>query len=204
VPPVRFKASRTRKDLLTSLIRANTSKKQYLLTGEVKVDVEWMIHEQDRHESPRSPDIDNILKPILDALQGPNGIMVNDSQVQEISCRWVDWTLRKQRLNMRIRHFEDEWIEKEGLIFVRMTPTLCMPHNSTLPAEVALVIIGAWEQQFATRTKLLEMKADYYAANRVTSVQRPFHISRVHGFPTVPLEQIRSDLRDKLRRTGSV
>jgi Holliday junction resolvase RusA-like endonuclease len=127
--PVRFKAPRARKQALDALIKQHTSKEAFLLTGEVKVDIEWMIHEQDRRESPRSPDLDNILKPILDALQGPEGVMVNDSQVQEISCRWIDWTSREQRLDLRIRHLEDEWIEKEALIFVRMTPNLSMPQT---------------------------------------------------------------------------
>jgi Holliday junction resolvase RusA-like endonuclease len=204
LPPVRFKASRARKDALTQQIKARTSKEQYLLTGEVKVDIEWLIHERDRHESPRSPDIDNILKPILDALQGPDGIMVNDAQVQEICCRWIDWTRREQRLDLRIHYLEDEWIEKDGLIFVRMTPTLCMPHNRTLPADGALVILEAWERQFAARAELLALTADYHAANRVMPVQRPFHISRVRAFATVTLEQICTDLRDELRSVGSV
>jgi len=63
--PVRFKAPRARRQALDAVIKQYTSKQAFLLTGEVKVDIEWLIHEQDRHESPRSPDIDNILKPIL-------------------------------------------------------------------------------------------------------------------------------------------
>ncbi len=113
VQPVRFKASRARKDKLTALVREHTSKCGFLLTGELKVDVEWLIHERDRHESPRSPDLDNTLKPLLDALQGPDGVMVNDSQIQEISCRWIDWESREQRLDLRIQHLEDEWVWKK-------------------------------------------------------------------------------------------
>jgi Holliday junction resolvase RusA-like endonuclease len=195
--PVRFKAPRWRKQALCSLIRRYTSKQPFLLTGEVKLDIEWMIHEQDRHETPRSPDLDNILKPMLDALQGPDGVMVNDSQVQEISCRWIDWTSREQRFDLRIRYIEDEWAEKEGLMFVRMTANLCLPLDRTLPAATLLKILEVSEQQFAARQQMLTATGDYYTANRVMSVRRPFHISRVTGFSTIALEQIRSELRNE-------
>jgi Holliday junction resolvase RusA-like endonuclease len=196
VGPVRFKAPRQRKQALTALIKQQTAEKDFLLTGEVHVDIEWLIHEQDRYESQRSPDIDNILKPVLDTLQGPDGVLINDWQVQAISCRWIDWTSHEEQLEIRIRHMGNEWIEKEGLQFVRLTPTLCMPLNSTLPAQALLIILEVWEKQFRVREKLLELSKDYYAANRVMSVQRPFHISRIRGFPSIGLEEIRSQLRD--------
>ena len=40
--PVRFKAPRARKQALDALIKQHTSKEAFLLTGEVKVDIEWM------------------------------------------------------------------------------------------------------------------------------------------------------------------
>jgi hypothetical protein len=153
-----------------------------------------MIHEQDRHESSRSPDIDNILKPILDAMQGPDGIMVNDSQVQELSCRWIDWPAREQRLDLHLRFLPDEWARKDGLIFVRMSPTLCMPLNRQIPAEGILLMLEVWERQFNTRTELIASGWDYYQANSVMSIQRPFHISRLLGFTVLPLDELRKEL----------
>jgi len=199
VGPVRFKASRERKQALTSLIKQQTRKLNFLLTGEVHVNITWMIHEQDRYESHRSPDVDNILKPALDALQGPDGVLINDWQVQAISCAWIDWTTHDESLEIRIRHMGDEWIEKEGLLFVRMTPTLCMPLNSTLPTRALLIILDAWEKQISVREKLLALSKDYYAANRIMPVQRPFHTSRIRGFPSMTLQQFRTQLQDQLR-----
>jgi len=201
VNPVRFKASRTRKDRLTRLVREHTSQCGFLLTGEVKVDVQWLIHEQDRHESPRSPDLDNILKPLLDALQGPDGVMVNDSQIQEISCRWIDWESREQRLDLRVQHLEDEWVRKNGLVFVQVTPTLCMPLNCASSADALITVLDVWEQQFAARTKPLA-RSDYYFARSVMSLQRPFHICRLREFRTIPLERFRQELRQT--RPGAV
>ena len=58
--------------------------------------IEWTVHEQDRYESDAAPDVDNILKPLLDGLCGPEGVLIDDCQVQAVDCRWIDWTLREQ------------------------------------------------------------------------------------------------------------
>lgn len=162
-----------------------------------------MIHEQGRYESHRSPDIDNILKPVLDALQGPDGVLINDWQVQAISCRWIDWTSHEEQLAIRIGHMGDEWIEKQGLVFVQMTPTLCMPLNRALSPEGLLIMLEAWERQFTLRTELLAMGQDYYSANRIMSVKRPFHISRIRGFPSISLQQLRTELEEVMRSPQS-
>jgi len=50
----------------------------YLPLGDVKVSIEWTLHEQDPYESDAAPDVDNILKPLLDVLCGPDGILIDD------------------------------------------------------------------------------------------------------------------------------
>src|SRR5207244_5710585 len=50
-----------------------------LLTGEVAVEVEWVLHERYRWESGlmlTTPDVDNIVKPLLDALCGPDALLI--------------------------------------------------------------------------------------------------------------------------------
>lgn len=203
--PVRTKASRKRKDIITRAMRRVTSRYRYILTGEVAVDVEWMIHERERYESHRSPDLDNILKTILDGLQGPEGIIVDDAQVQSISCRWVDWRRGDQRLSIRISHIPDEYCDKRDLIFVRMANSLCMPLNMDLPAEGLLLVLEEWEAMFH-RNKVLRRrkKVDYYTALRVLPVQRAFHSSRVRRFPLRTLHQLRNELQQSATATSGV
>jgi hypothetical protein len=38
-----------------------------LLSGDVQVGIEWTLHEEARYEQDAAPDVDNILKPLLDA-----------------------------------------------------------------------------------------------------------------------------------------
>ena len=102
------------KDAVSSCVRPV----QYLLSGEVQLEVEWYIHERERYETDRSPDVDNILKPILDGISGPDGLLINDCQVQAIDCRWIDQAEESQSLFVRVRFMSDEWAPKKQLAFV--------------------------------------------------------------------------------------
>ncbi|MHA7862980.1 RusA family crossover junction endodeoxyribonuclease [Flagellimonas marinaquae] len=82
--PVSLQSSSRKKEFIKNEIRKTTSKLKYLLSGDVKVEIQWILHEQERYESGESPDIDNIIKPILDGISGPNGILIDDCQVQTI------------------------------------------------------------------------------------------------------------------------
>jgi Holliday junction resolvase RusA-like endonuclease len=92
IEPVSLQASRKKKELITSEIRSVTSEFSFILVEDVQIDILWQIREQDRYESNSSPDVDNILKPILDALCGLSGVLIDDCQVQAISCHWIDWS----------------------------------------------------------------------------------------------------------------
>ena len=70
-PPVSQQSRRSEKDTFAKSIRAQMSECGYLISGDVRIYIEWTLHEQDRYESDAAPDVDNILKPLLDALCGP-------------------------------------------------------------------------------------------------------------------------------------
>jgi hypothetical protein len=62
-PPVSQQSRRSEKDAFAAAIRAQMGDCAYLLSGDVRVGIEWTLHEQDRYESDAPPDVDNILKP---------------------------------------------------------------------------------------------------------------------------------------------
>jgi Holliday junction resolvase RusA-like endonuclease len=90
-PPVSQQSTRSEKDKFAELMRKQIGNSPYLLSGDVRVEIEWSLHEQYRYESDAAPDVDNILKPLLDALCGPQGVLIDDCQVQAVDCRWIDW-----------------------------------------------------------------------------------------------------------------
>lgn len=141
IAPVSLQASRAKKDLVTNAIKNVTKTAPFILTGTVQIDIEWRVHEQTRYESDASADIDNIIKPIFDALCGLEGILIDDCQVQAVHCSWIDWTRYDQEILIYIRFFEDnEWHRKDDLVFVHLGKGLCIPINQDKPPTFLEVI----------------------------------------------------------------
>jgi Holliday junction resolvase RusA-like endonuclease len=202
VKPVSLQANRKKKEVVTSEIQNITSKFSFILVGDVKIDVEWQIHEKERYESDSSPDTDNILKPILDALSGSKGVLIDDCQVQSVSCHWIDWNRDDQQITIRIEMLDsDEWLLRDGIVFAHMGKGLCYPIIlNRRDAQRELEILESLENQIVRREELLEQGFDYYDARRIMSVQRVFHISRVQEFDVIELADLKSKLLDKIKR----
>lgn len=185
VAPVSGQAAAAKRHDLAEAIRARTRHTRYLLSGDVQIEIEWLVHEKERYESDFSPDVDNILKPLLDAICGPDGLLIDDCQVQAVTCSWIDWTRPDHQLNFRIRFLHDEWIRKEGLVFVHIASNLCFPMDATLPAEVALGMLDMVEKMLEAKTGIERLTGDYYASRYIMPIQRFFHRSRLRDFSVV-------------------
>jgi Holliday junction resolvase RusA-like endonuclease len=202
IKPVSLQSNRKKKEVVTSEIQSITSKFSFILVGDVKIDVEWQIHEKERYESDSSADVDNILKPILDALSGSKGVLIDDCQVQAVSCHWIDWNRDDQQITIRIKMFDsDEWLLRDGIVFAHMGKGLCYPIVINRgDAQWALNILESLENQIVRREELLEQGFDYYAARGIMSVQRVFHISRVQEFDVIELADLKTKLIDNIKR----
>ncbi len=189
--PVSLQAPKNRREVLSQTVRSVAKTADFLLSGDVQIDIEWYLHEQDRYESDLAPDVDNILKSLLDGLSGPEGIMVDDTQVQAISCDWVDWSLREQRVIVRARFDPDEWLPKNNVAFVHLGNALYVPINDNIDREGMLLLLDTLGRMFSARKELLEQSEDYYLAKRVMPIQRVFHKSRLRDFKLVELSELR-------------
>ena len=118
--PVSFQSSKSHKDMITRKIQRIVAPVKYILSGDVQFEIQWIVPEKFRYESDSSPDVDNIIKPTLDALVGPKGIMIDDCQVQSVKCYWEDWEKREQQINIKIRFDSDHWLMMEGLKFIHI------------------------------------------------------------------------------------
>src|ERR1700688_3175599 len=72
--------SKNKKKTIQGDIRKCLPDCPYLLSGDVRMEIEWYVSARSRYEQTLHPDIDNIIKPILDALTGPHGLMIDDNQ----------------------------------------------------------------------------------------------------------------------------
>ena len=155
----------------------------FLLSGDVKISIEWYSHEQKRYETTASADIDNIIKPLLDSLCGPDGIMIDDNQVQSIGCNWFDYDdIENEKLVVVVEFSPSEFVLKEGLFFVNVHQHLYMPLWESLDKKAQKLMAESFVKMIEIREQMVAVGIDYYQAKAVMSVQRVFHKWRLDGF----------------------
>jgi Holliday junction resolvase RusA-like endonuclease len=188
--PVSQQASGAAKEAIREHVRSITRPLQYVIDTEVQVELEWFIHERLRWETDSSPDVDNIIKPLLDGLCGPEGVIVDDCQVQSVTSSWIDWTRDDQQVCIRLKFSPDHFLLKEGLVFARVQNALCFP----VPKEVQEKALGVWldaiDAALAARAKIEQATNSYYPARYVLPPGL-IHVSRLHGFPVIDVAELR-------------
>jgi len=193
--PVSLQATSNSKNEFRSNVRAQIMNCEYLFSGEVAIDIQWFLHPKIRYEGVHSPDIDNILKPLIDALSGPEGILINDCQVQAVSCSWLDWMKEEQELVVEVRYSPDDWVRKENLVWVEISDKLCMPLSGNLTNEQMILMLESMQRQFETRDEVMSKTGSWEAGQMFMSVQMPFHRARLVGFHIVDGYQLLNELR---------
>lgn len=179
--PVSLQSSSAKREFVKKQIKNTTKNINYLLCGDVKVEIQWLVYEQERYESPDSPDMDNIIKPILDGLSGPDGILIDDCQVQTVGSHWIDWIKKEHGINIYIRYMPDDYVAKKNLIFVNMGDNLFFPFHTDVKNESNLIILEHLNKMTELKNQMMKKTGDYYQAKMFNSVQRIFHKSRVAG-----------------------
>lgn len=198
--PVSLQSNTKKKDFVKNEIRKKTQSLNYFLSGDVKVEIQWIVHEQERYESADSPDMDNIIKPILDGLSGPHGIIIDDCQVQTIGSHWIDWNKKEHRINIFVRYISEEFISKKNLVFVNMGNNLFMPFHTDLPEEANDLLLDHLKTRFDLKNMILEQTDDYYQSKMFAPIQRVFHKSRIHGtFKTLEFDDFKESIKSDER-----
>lgn len=181
---------------LQAVVHQETSKYQYLLTGDVSMEITWHFHERDRYESDAGADIDNLLKPMLDAFCGPNGLFVDDCQIRTLGISWISTTSDQPAVTIQIKFIDSDFVPKAGIAFVQIEKALCMPVDLNLPKRVQRILFMMMRFQFAQRRfteKVLGL--DYYSARLLLPAQRRFHRTRLRDFNVMNPKEYRAAVR---------
>jgi Holliday junction resolvase RusA-like endonuclease len=190
---VSARSSRKRKDLVRASTQSALAKYGFTVTSDVQVEVMWMIDERSRYERDDSADLDNALKPLLDGMCGPRGVLVDDSQIQHLSVGWIGLASSVARVEVRVRLNNGFAIEKPHLTFVRMNQTLCWPIDMSWPRTATRIAVEHVKRTMEFRDSILKSTGDYYASKLVMPQQRLFHVSRTRGFPKIAYQEVLRD-----------
>lgn len=190
--PVSQQADAEAKLALREAVHTITRTAGFLLTGDVKLSVEWLVSEQARYETDRSPDIDNILKPLIDSFAGPEGLLIDDNQLQHVSCSWIDWNNENEQLRIELMFSPDEWISKKGLIFIQFENGLCLPIPGSDAPHERIGWLNAYTNLLAARKNADATGIPYAWARVLMPRQRVFHRTRIHGFTVLSEPEFRA------------
>lgn len=205
IKPASAQSKGKKKSVVVSKIKEITRSYDFIFSGDVKVDIDWYVHERKRYESDCTPDVDNIIKPILDALYGKDGILIDDSQVQSVSSIWLDCYKDEERFSVRIKsHFPEERLPKNNLLFIKFSNGLCWPFNwplieDNIPNNFILELLENVEKRIITRDKIMGIDLGYYFASRIMPCQRFFHSSKIQEFPIEDIGSFKKKLEEKTK-----
>lgn len=71
--------------------------------GEVHVFWTLYLSEYERQTSDRGADLDNFVKGLNDCIKGPDGLLVDDSQIQSLTVRWLPKETGQRPRSMRLQ-----------------------------------------------------------------------------------------------------
>lgn len=194
--PVSFQATAPKKAVIIAAVRAAIASCAFLLGGDVKIQIRWGISVRARYETDSSADVDNIVKPILDALSGPDGILIDDCQVQELTCYWSGGytTPVQQHLEIEIQFDPEAWFSKQGLIFLEIDRSLYLPVGGELGIEITVEQAEYLVQRFESARRMVAAGATPYQAHLSLPAQRVFHRSKLGAFRLATLDELRNRL----------
>lgn len=174
-------------DNLIGLIHQELSKFQWIIVGSILVDFIWYLNAVERQETDKIGDLDNISKPIQDALSGINGIIVDDSQIGGLYTYWQSRNNLTQDniLYINIKFNNDFVLFKKNLKFIQYNNAICLPLNidttNMKDLIVAKIIIKSRLRlrKAANKIKMLGSDIDRY----FVCSEYDFHRTRLNGFP---------------------
>jgi len=187
--PVSLQAKLANRQEYESRVRKAYAGNQFLLIGDIQIEFRWWISARSRYETDASADIDNALKPTIDALSGPNGLFVDDCQIRGLQVAWSHSDKEQEFIEVRLEFTPDEWYPSNDLVFLNLGNGLCIPSPKQLPTAGKQQWCEILNQRIGAKEELLSMGASYPWAASLLLAPRPFHRTRVNGFTVLTEEE---------------
>jgi len=185
--PVSLQASAARKaSLKADLAIAVAAGTTGVFTGDLEVIIEWFISPHVRYGTRMVADLDNIVKPLLDAVTGPDGVMFDDNQVQSLRVSWLDPYVPSVRFRLNFEAIsQDGYFLREELFFVEFSPERCFPILGGQSPLAVCLIVHHVDEMLRRHHELVASGAAEHA-DLVLPIQRFFPRSRLGRFVVRP------------------
>lgn len=201
--PISYAAGGVKRAAFREAIQAEL-KNKFFYTNEVRLDIVLHLDVQTVLETDETADVDNYAKAILDGLKGPNGILLDDTQVQALTIYWLDSYGRDRTyFEVSISSSPDDFMLKP-VEFYEMPDGLWYPHGRRMWSDggqedqsdrnhyAGLLILEVMssvkrDARHLFRKSGMDRLRAYQQGMYVSSSARGFHRSRIdEGFPVHP------------------
>lgn len=139
--PVSFQSSSQKAKIFKRKIIEEANKYNFVYTDELSIEITWYTLEHLKLFGPNISDIDNIVKPTLDAIVSSGKLIVDDSQISYVSCSFIDSFEEYIEIRIIPRVYDVEF-DVNNLEFIEFTNGFVYPINS------ALFVKELWETYY--------------------------------------------------------
>ena len=188
LPPLSLQARRARiQELKSNLSAAVAAATDFHFTHDVEVTLNWFVTQQERYQTHTAADLDNVLKPLLDATTGPNGVMVDDNQVQSIRAWWITPSDPNLVFTLEIQSLSpDDVVKRAGAAFVEFDTDTCY----LLPGAAASywpTIVESYRRLVNEKASLRKLAIAEHVVDMMSPIARPWHAQRLRmqGFQVI-------------------
>lgn len=166
--------------MMASLAKAVEESTKFIFLQDVKVSITWFATPEERYSTHLVADLDNIVKPILDAITGPKGVMVDDNQVWALDVGWQDPGFIGIKVQITVTPHIDDRMPKDALMFVHFPGRGCWP---VVSEDHARLVVPALMSRFEAANKLISMGMSVAEIAPMTDpIQRFYPTARLGGF----------------------
>jgi hypothetical protein len=180
-----------------------------VFSDEIQLVITLFLDVQTVLETSETADVDNYAKAILDALKGPMGIIIDDTQVQSLTISWID--SQETYFEIEARGSPDDFLLKplklyempNGLFYPVSAYTwdsgsrkAVLDHGLWGGLLITQVVSGAEKRaRHILRQSGRDRLGAYREGKYTAGLNRGFHKSRAadSGFETVPIASWRRE-----------
>lgn len=204
--PVSLQSSGEAKRRYQEKIKQAVHGYKFIFYRKVSITITWYTDVRSRYFTDSSNYIDNIIKQIIDAIIGKDGLLIDDCQVQHVQCYWLD-----------VPHGEEEYvdvcvqslygtneytIDKQHVCFFKkngpiyyMVPIINKIFSKKFYERCCDIFLQEEKikESYAKKADG-EWAAEYFKMNTMPIAAVSYHITRLNrsGFPCIKRENIDS------------
>jgi Holliday junction resolvase RusA-like endonuclease len=172
IEPVSAQNKQEDKNVLKNKIHQITKTSPFIIKDTCFIEIDYFCNYYKRYKNHGAYDIDNIIKPILDSLNGMDGIIIDDSLFDRVSVNWIDKN-GDDELKLKIHYPELSYVKKEQLIVYKKN-NWCFPFVNQNIQEVVEIINNYYEIW-----NNIQGAADFYKYRSFLPAQRFIHFNKL-------------------------